>query len=260
MSTLSQRLFRLDLFALKALGGTASQAGFYSAALNLSIPPAIYSGSISPPLLSTLNRLLSEGDEGKAKEIGLTALRSTIWLIPFAAMTAGTAPEIVSFVFGENYLPASPILSLLIFAALGSLTINVVNAICIAAGKPHWTLRMTGPMVPLALAGHLILIPGLGGMGAAIVTTMVACLTATASILIIHHIWGVFSLFETLLKSTFCSGVAVAGAILWPVEGPMIVLKMMVIISMIIFTFMILGEFTAEEISIVRSLFRRRQA
>jgi O-antigen/teichoic acid export membrane protein len=37
MSELCQRVFRLELFALKALGGTAAEAGFYGAAMNLTI-------------------------------------------------------------------------------------------------------------------------------------------------------------------------------------------------------------------------------
>ncbi|MBW2174617.1 MAG: oligosaccharide flippase family protein, partial [Deltaproteobacteria bacterium] len=89
LSALSLSIIKLDLFALKVLGGTAALAGIYGAARNLSLPLGMLSGSLSPPLLSTLSHLLSEGDEPGAKEIGLNALRSVMWLVPFAAMTAG---------------------------------------------------------------------------------------------------------------------------------------------------------------------------
>jgi len=259
LSTLSLRIFRLDLFALKLLGGTAAHAGFYGAALNLSIPPALYSASLSPPLLSTLSRLLSEGDEAKAKEIGMMAMRSVLWLVPFAAMTAGAASEIVGLVFGKEYLPAGPILALLIFAALGLISINLAKAILTALGRPGWTFALTGPMVPLALIGHLILIPWLGGVGAAVVTTSVASLGAFLSVYAIYRFWRVFLLVGTLLKSCLCSGIALTMAISWPAAGLMIILKIMVIIFIILLTFFLLGEFTSSEITLARSMLRRRQ-
>ncbi|HAJ61469.1 MAG TPA: teichoic acid transporter, partial [Cyanobacteria bacterium UBA8543] len=56
---LSMRLYeKLDLFALKILGGTAAEAGFYGAAQNLSLIPGIFSLAFAPLLLSTLTRTL----------------------------------------------------------------------------------------------------------------------------------------------------------------------------------------------------------
>lgn len=258
LSALSLSIFRLDLFALKALGGTAALAGFYGAARNLSIPLAIFSASLSPPLLSTLSLLFGKGEEPKAKKIGLAAMRSVIWLLPFAVMAAGVAPEIVGLIFGEKYLPTGPIFSLLIFAALGLLTVNVARAILTALGKPNWTFALTGPMVPLALIGHLVLIPRLGGIGAAIVTTSVACSAALASLLTVRRIWGVLPPVRTLANSTLCSGIALALAILWPSSGSTIVLKLVVITIIIPLTFLILGELTRKEIASIASLLRRQ--
>jgi len=258
MSGLSLRIFRLDLFALKVLGGTAAQAGFYGAAMNLSIPPAIFSTSLSPPLLSTLSGLLSEGDDAKAKKIGMMAMRSVLWFVPFAAMTAGAASEIVCFIFGEKYLPAGPILAFLIFASLGLISINIAKAILTALGRPGWTFILTGPMVPLALIGYVAMIPWLGGVGAAGVTTAIACLVAVISVYAVYRFWKVLPPARTLLNSTFCSGVALALAALWPVSDIIIILKIMVIILIILFTFLLLGEFTSSEINLVRSMLRWR--
>ena len=257
-SALSLSIFRLDLFALKVLGGTAAIAGFYAAARNFSIPIALFSNSLSPPLLSTLSRLLNAEEETQAREIGQTAVRSIVWLLPFAAMTAGAASEIVCFVFGEKYLPASPILSLLIFAAIGLLAINISKVILTAVGRPGWTFLLSGPMVPLALIGHLILIPWFGGVGAAFVTASVALLGAIASLYAVYRIWRVFPPLKTILIGTFCSGLAFALAILWSSSGIMLVFKLVVIILIILLTFLILGEFTKSEIALIRSLFQRR--
>lgn len=258
MSSLSLRIIRLDLIALKVLGGTAAHVGFYGAAQNLCMPAGIFAQSLSSPLLSTLSRLLSEGDELKAKQIGRTAMRSVIWLLPFAAMTAGAASEIIGFIFGQKFLSAGPILALLIFAAVGLVAVIVAKAIIIAVGKPGWTFILTGPMVPLALIGHLILIPWIGGIGASIVTASVACLGALVSVYAVYRIWGVLPPVNTLLKSAVCSGLALALAILWPASGLMIILKLVAIVLVILITFLLLGDFTAGEIALVRSMLSRR--
>lgn len=258
MASLSQRIFRLDLFALKALGGSAAHAGFYSAALNLSIPPNVFATSLSPPLLSTLSRLVSKGEMAEAKEIGVTAIRSVFWIMPFAAMTAGASSEIICFVFGEKFSPAGPILALLIFSAMGLLTIMISRTIFIASDKPVWSFAMTGPMVPLALIGHLILVPRIGPVGAALVTTLVACSGAIASLCAVYRIWRIYPPVSTLLKSVFCSITAFGLASLWPVSGLMIVLKIIIIVLVILLTFFLLREFTAREMNWLRLMLRRK--
>lgn len=256
MSSVSLRIFRLDLIALKVLGGTAAHVGFYGAAQNLCMPAALFARSLSSPLLSTLSRLLSEGHEVKAKQIGRTAIRSVIWLLPFAAMTAGAASEIIGFIFGQRFLSAGPILALLIFAAVGLVTIHVAKAVIIAAGKPGWTFVLTGPMVPLALIGHLSLIPWIGGVGASVVTASVACLGALSSIYAVYRIWGVLPPLTTLLKSAACSVLALALAVFWPVSGVMVIAKLVAIVVIIIIAFLLLGDYTAGEISLIRSILR----
>ncbi len=258
ISELCQRIFRLDLFALKALGGTAAQAGFYGAAMNLTITPVMFSKSLSYPLLSTLSNLLINGDNTKAGEIARTSIRSIIWLLPFAAMTAGASKEIVIFIFGETYLSTGPILAFLIFAAIGMLAIDLSKTILTALEKPGWTLIIAGPMVPVALIGHLILIPLIGGVGAAIVTTSVACLGAIVSLSIVHRIWRVSPPLKTVVKGVLCSILAYAIASMWPTSGLLLILKLLGTMFIIISFFFLLGEFSSHENAIVFSMFQTK--
>ena len=172
-------------------------------------------------------------------------------------MIAGAAHEIVYFIFGEKYLPAIPILSLLIFAAVGLLAVNISKAILTALDRPGWTFILSGPMVPLALIGHLILIPW-SAEWAALVTASVAILGAISSLYAVYRIWSVFPPLKTILIGTFCSGLAYTLAMLWPSSGIMLIFKLFVIILMILLAFLLLGEFAASEIALFRSLFRWR--
>jgi len=256
MAELSQRIFRLDLFALKALGGTAAQAGFYGAAMNISTPPIMFSRSLSLPLLSTLSSLLSNGDDPRAREIAGVSMRSIIWLMPFAAMIAGASGEIITFIFGERYLAASPVLCFLILATIGILAVNISKAVLTALGKPGLIFLIAGTMVPAALAGHLILIPLMGGSGAAIVTALVSFLGAFVSLLVIYRIWNVFLPLKSIIKGLVCSGLAFSIATSWPATGLMLILKLISIGFIICLFFRVTGEFTAHEIHIIRSMIR----
>jgi O-antigen/teichoic acid export membrane protein len=259
MSSMSLRILRLDVIALKVLGATAAQVGFYSAGQSLSIHTSLLSGSLSPPLLSTLTRLIKQGDESKAKEIGTTALRLVVWLLPLATMTAGAATEIVDLVFGREFVSAGPILAFLIFGAVGFIGVTMARAIMLAIGRPGWTFVVTGPVLPIALIGYLILIPWIGGVGAAIVTTCATCLVAVASFLAVYKLWGILPPAKTCIKSVVCSGLALAMAVFWPVSGLMVILKIVAIMATIFIVFLLLGDFTAGEVALIRTLFRRKE-
>ncbi len=144
---------KLDLLALKMLGGTANQAGIYAAAQTLAVVPEIFAMSFSPLLLSTLSRLISAGDASQAMDISSDAMRLVIVLLPFAGMAAGMSHEIVDFVFGPLFRPAAPLSSLLIFGALAMVMVAIATAILTAAGKPKWALVLGATLLPAALQG-----------------------------------------------------------------------------------------------------------
>jgi len=252
--SLSLRVFRLDLVVLKILGGTAAQAGFYGTALNLSIPAALFSGAMQSPLLSTLMQEFKFGNLGKANTIAITSLRSVFWLIPFAFMTAGAAPEIVQLIFGSRFDNAAPLLAWLIFAPIGLHAIHTSSTVYIALNRPEWTYRLTLPMVPLAAAGHLILIPRMGTLGAAVVTASVALLGAVAAMIVAYSFLDARPSMRSVGASGCASSVAAFLALFWPASGLMVIVKVLVIMGVIIATLVAMGEFTRSELRTIRSL------
>src|SRR5439155_21583227 len=128
--------------------------------------------SFSPLLLSSLSRLLSAGEDQLARDLARDALRLVVLLLPLAGMIAGAAPEIVGLIFGPDYLPAAPLLTLLIFSGLFFVILSVSTAVLTAKGRLWWIFALTGPLPVLAVVGHLVLIPRLGALGAALVTTL----------------------------------------------------------------------------------------
>src|SRR6185436_14458103 len=91
-AAISLRLFdKLDLFVLKALGGSAALAGLYGAAQNLTIIPNLVALSVTTLLISTLSRAVRRGDTGGARTLAANAIRGVLVLFPFAGVAAGAA-------------------------------------------------------------------------------------------------------------------------------------------------------------------------
>jgi O-antigen/teichoic acid export membrane protein len=255
LAALSLRLYeKLDLFALKALGATAEQAGMYGAVQSLALVPGIFALAFSPLLLATLSRTLRAGDSSLAREISRDALRVPLVLLPFAGLTAGAAHEIIGLIFGAAFLPATPLLALLIFAAVALVMLSVVTAILTAADKPGWTFVLTGPLVLLALIGHLLLIPRLGATGAALVTTLVAALGALLAVLAVYRLWRVLPPAATFWRSVLVCGVAYALAAVWVTPGWLLLLKLAGMTLLIPLFLLWLDEFHTNELAFIRSL------
>lgn len=249
---------KLDLFMLKILGGTAEQAGIYGAAQNLAHIPFIFSFSFSPLLLATLSRMLRAGDDLAARGLGRDAMRLVICLLPFAGMTAGAAHEVVVLIFSRPYISAGSILAVLIFAALGIVMISVNTAILTAAGKPRWTFTLTGPLIPLALLGHFVLIPRMGPVGASLTNTLFAILGGCGTVFAVYRVWRVLPPVWSLVRSILISGVAFTLAALWSTPSLLLFLKLPLIVLFIPLAFLLLGEFKADEIAYLRSVFSRQ--
>jgi len=250
----SLRLFdKLDLFALKALGGSAADAGIYGAAQNLSVLPGVFALSFTPLLLSSLSRALRGADYRQAHQLARNSLRATLVLLPLAGLLAGAAPEIVVWIFGTEFSDSAPLLAVLGFASVALVVISTATAILTAAGKPGWTCALVGPLLPLALAGHLLLIPSLGSIGAALVTTLLAMVGALASVIAVHRIWGILPPLSTLGRSALLAFVAYGLAATWPEAGPLLLVKLTAVALCILLLFIMLKEFSRDEIALARS-------
>ena len=248
----------MDLFMLKILGGTATQAGIYSAAQSLSLLPGLFSWTFSSLLLATLSRQLADCQGERARELARDAMRITLWLVPVAAIIAGAAPEIVRVVFGTAFTPAGPLLALLIVAAIANVMLMVSLTIMTAAGLPARTVVFTAPLVPLALCGHLMLIPRLGGQGAALVTVGVSLLGASVAVASVYVLWKVGPPVGTVLRSLVVGLVVGAASLFWPTHELFVFAKLIVLGILSLLGYWWIGEFRPGEIAVLRSLLRRR--
>jgi O-antigen/teichoic acid export membrane protein len=244
----SLRVFdKLDLVMVKGLGGTAAEAGFYGAAQNLSLAPLIFSGAVSSVLLSTMTRLVREKQEASARRMACDGLRASVALLPFAAMTAGAADEIVAAIFGPAFVVSGPFLALLIFAGVGTATMSIANAILTAAERPVLSVYNVAPLLPLAVVVHSIAIPRWGAVGAAAVTTAFAAVGAGVAVVLVGRVWGTIPYWATCLRSSVLAVLAFAATRLWPASGLWLVGKLALTSLFVVGGFVALGELNGAE-------------
>jgi O-antigen/teichoic acid export membrane protein len=247
------RLFdKLDLLLVKALGGTAEQAGIYVAAQNLAIIPGLFALSYTPLLLSTLTRAIGTGNRETVTHLITTSHRIAVLLIPFAAMTAGCSHELVRLIFGDEYGGTAQILSVLIFGSVATVLISVNYAVLTASGKPGLPLLLAGPIVPISILFYFLVIPRFGMIGASSVYTLLAWAGAFATLSAVYYLWRIHPPARTLLRSIIISIAAYYAVRLWDTRGIFVVIKILLASMGIITLCVVTGEFTIREL---RALF-----
>jgi len=201
LAAMSMRLYaKLDLIALKAMGGTAADAGLYAVAQNLALLGGIMSPALAPVLIATVGRLVSEEKLSEVKALSWSAMRVVLLHLPFAGLLAGAAWEIVPLLFGEPFIAAAPLFSILIFATIGTVMIAVTSAILVASHRPRWTAVLAVPLPVVAVVGYRLLIPDWGALGAAMTTLVVAWVGAIAGIMAVYWRWRVLPPPMTLVR------------------------------------------------------------
>lgn len=245
---------RMDLFAVKALGATVEEAGLYGAAQNLALLPTFLGMSAAPLLLSSVSRALSRGDASLARTMTGQAMRGVLALFPLAAVIAGSAGEIAACLFGASFQGTGRFLPALIFGAAATLPLSVALTVLIADGKPRMTYVLTGPLVPLALLGHVVVIPRYGPFGASLVTASVAFIGMVIGLVTVGRLWGVVPPLGMVVRTLVVSLLAIAAAMAWPTPGLLVFVKLFVLTGLVVACYWALQEFTQDEMALVRSL------
>ena len=257
--TLSARLFdRLGLLALQALGDSTAETGFYGASQNVLMLSGVVSAAVSPILLSTLAASRRAGTQAHADRVADLAVRASVWLLPFAALVAGSSTEIVALLFGPAFAAAAPLVAWLIFTAVGLVVVSVASAVLIAVGRPWPAIWLTAPLLPVALVGHVLLIPRFGALGAAAVTTSTALLGAAVCLAVACWCWPLKAPLGALARSGAVSLCAYAAAAAWPATGLLLVVKGVVLCVAVVASAALVREFTVAELKQYgSSVFRR---
>jgi len=81
-----------------------------------------------------------------------------------------------------------------------------------------------------------------------------------AAVLAVHRLWQIAPPTMTLGRSVVVSSLAYTLGVLWPVAGFLVLLKLLVISSVVLVAFLMLGELTKSELAVVASILPWRTA
>jgi O-antigen/teichoic acid export membrane protein len=242
-------LDKLGLVALKALGGSTADIGWYAAAQNFAIAPGLLAISFSPLLLASMSQAIGAGHVESARRLARNALRGVVAAVPFAAIAAGSAGEIVRIVYGPAFDPAAGLATPFLVAAIAIAATTIASAVMTAAGHARIAARCAWPVLPVAIMGYLVVVPRFGAMGAAVVTGTAAAVGASVALAATRATWRVAPPVATCLRGLVLSVPAYLAATWWSTPGAWWFLKVGVLGAGVAAVYLALGECSAAELS-----------
>jgi len=256
LDTMSRRLHkRIDLWAVQALAG-ATAAGHYGAARSFDSAGQVFSRAFSPLVLAGVSDAWEHGRRDEARAIMRQGLRLTLWLLPFAALGAGAAPALISLIFGASFGPAAPLLVWVSFSIVAAVIMSVAAAMLAAVGRPGSTFAFSGPLLVLALAGHWILVPRVGAVGAAATTALATWAVAAAMMIAIRRWFQTGPTLGTVLRIVATSAVAYALSSAWQAPGLWLVPQLLALCGVVLLILFLLGEATQSDLRFAISLLK----
>ena len=171
-SLLAAIMSRLDFFYLFKIKGS-TEAGYYGAAIQLSMVFAILISSISAALTPYISEKTTH--EGRVK-----FLKKALVAVGLGALVIGIiiilAPVVISLLFGSKYIQAVPAFRILGFHFILNLILIPITLLFIPLGKMHIGTAVSVLQLCAAIILYPILITNFGSAGAAttmLVTTLI---------------------------------------------------------------------------------------
>ena len=248
VSAICLRLFdRIDIFALRVLGGSMESVAAYGVAQNLALGPGLFGSAFTPALIAALSYRLARGDDGGARELSGDALRLGFLMVPLILLVAGAAPGLIALLFGPAYAPAAPLFSILLIGAAGTLLIALAGGVLVAAGHLRWTVVLTAPLLLVALSAHLLFIPKMGAVGAATVTAGTAIAGAACACVAAWQLVGTRIPLATLLRGILLGSAAGWVMSTWDVAGYAVLAVLAALTVVLAAAMCVTGELRAHE-------------
>ena len=210
----------VDIFFVKALAPDSGAAGYYAAAQSLSRIPYFLLSGLAFILLPAVAAAAARGGPAVRSTTARAIRAATLIVVPAAMLVALTSGPLIELFYSPSYAPGAGPLALL-SVGMGVLALaSVAASVLIGVGKTALTAATSLIGVAITVVLCLVLIPPLGGVGAALATTAGATtsLAVLAGLMVRHvpHAIPVASVARIALST------AIVGALVWaiPARGP----------------------------------------
>jgi O-antigen/teichoic acid export membrane protein len=176
---------RLDQFLMISVT-SSSQLGLYAVAVTAASLPNVLTSALIQPIMSRVGA----GEHYLVSR----SLRTTVLLITLTNFAvAASVPFLLPLAFGQAFGGAVPMALILLLAALPLAIATVLGSALTIAGRPGTATLGQVAALAITLPGLLLLLPRMGGTGAALVS--LAAYTTNAG----YQLWVARSIFNAPL-------------------------------------------------------------
>lgn len=199
----SVALQRFDILVVGALRGP-EDAALYAAATRFPILGLMFVQAIQQVMAPRISEFLARDDPGRAQAIYRTTV---VWLTlvswPIYGLSVCYAGVLLD-VFGSDYDEATSAVVVLCLAMLVATACGPVDSVLLMGGRSVLSLVNTGLALAVTVTLDLLLIPGLGVLGAAI---------GWAVGILVNNLLPLWQVHRTLGMHPFGRGAAIAAAL-----------------------------------------------
>jgi O-antigen/teichoic acid export membrane protein len=229
-----------------------TQTGFYTAAYKFFDLLNFFPASVSHTLFPFLAALMAKGLVGDVRQ-NLEKYLKLMIVVAMPVAVGGTllAPKLIGLVAGQEFAPAAPVLSILIWAVAILFIYIPVNSLVISQLTKK-ALVVTGVNVVVNVVGNILLLPILGIKAAAIMTVASELLQGIFYFYFVKTAITQFNFWGILKKPLVAS--LIMGLSLWPLKELSLLLSVPVGAVVYVLILLALGFVTAEDIKIVKNL------
>lgn len=247
-SYLINNVITFDLYFIKALTDPAiadQQSAIYSASAIISKFVFFILTAIISAMLPIFSRTMYDKNQAETQKASSLALKYTLIIIlPIVSLFGVLRKQLLLFLFPNNYLPGSIVLTILPIGLFLFGIFMYCNSLFISDGNSKIPLIMS--IIILSTAGLLnyFLVQHLGILGAALSTTIASLIGASISIVLIKRNFQIVFPFFVLLKVAMISAVFWLGELFLHYFNDMVALFIYPIIVLIFYIILLLATKT----------------
>jgi len=161
--------YRAELFILDHYQGR-SDVGVYSIAMQSVESIWLVAGALATSITAPA---LRGDDRDAARLVGRTAVKGLLLTAAMAVPIAAAAPFVIPLVFGDDYKKAATSLALLLPGVILYAPVSIlVVYLSVRRGRPGLSLVVALAGMALTAAAAIVLVPRLGGSGAAVASSV----------------------------------------------------------------------------------------
>jgi len=166
-------IMNIDLYAVKAIVAVDAETSYYTSATTIAKVPYFIFGGLAAALLPSISRATSANDlKLTASYINQSIRYMLLLLIPGVLILSATSHDLVSLVYGSDFVEAGSPLRILVFGLACLAVFFVLAHIMMGDGKTNVAFGMASSLVAIDIILNVVLVPSHELMGAAWATTV----------------------------------------------------------------------------------------